>query len=598
MMKKVFMFAVSAMMLAACTSNEEVVNPSSDEVRFYSTMTRATDTRFQNGDMISISAMLPSAGNVLKESGNYADNIHYVYRSGVFEFVPEPGKQAIKLPADGTGLAYYAVYPSQDQLKTQGTFAVQKDQRDTIARTKSDFCTVLKPVSTDRDVVLDFWHRLSRICVNIINVPAGQAVTMTLKNMNYEAAFDLNANSYAATGTNKSDIQMGDMGTTRDFEAILPPQAFNLATDIIITIGNKSYNVTTDPTSDTFLSGWEYRYNLRYVSGEPDRIEPDLGPDPIVVRFGGDIYPWNTALNPLDGIIEVDDPDDGDDTFPTPTADYVLYEVTYNHQYLPGGSNIFTIDTDKTFKRFYIGIKGLSGCLVCSPEPVVRNGRNIYTITVVYGPNFNPDMIMLISGEEENGYITLPFEASFIPVPIIEGAINVNLTFSNAKDVDLHLYMPDGEHIFYSHRGGTVQLENGKTVQYGLDKDSNAGCNIDNLNNENIVIPAELVQSGTYRVVVNMFSNCNPNTATSWNVVAWYNEEKITPRSGRNPASGVYPVGASNGDMTTVMEFTINAPALNAPSRVKAGSFVPTPLSDMDIMKFEEEKFYKEFNQK
>ena len=592
MMKKVFMFAVSAMILAACTSNEEVVNPSSEEVRFYSAMTRATETLFEEGDKISISAMLPSAGNVLKESGNYADNIHYVYRSGVFEFVPEPGKQAIKLPADGTGLAYYAVYPSQDQLKTQGTFAVQKDQTTPENRTKSDFCTVLKPVSTDRDVVLDFWHRMSRICVNIINVPAGQAVTMTLKNMYYEAAFDLNANSYAATGTNKSDIQMGDMGTTRDFEAILPPQAFNLATDIIITIGNQSYNVTTDPTSDTFLSGMQYNISLEYDDGIRKRG------DIVPVRFGGDIYPWNTALNPLDGIIEVEDPK-GEDTFPTPTADYVLYEVTYNHQYLPGGSNIFTIDTDKTFKRFYIGIKGLSGCLVCSPEPVVRNGRNVYTITVVYGPNFDPSMIMLISGEEENGYITLPFEAPVKEeIPGIRGDLNVNLTFSNAKDVDLHLYMPDGEHIFYGHRGGTVQLENGETVQYGLDHDSNAGCNIDNLNNENIVIPAELIQSGTYRVVVNMYSNCNPNTSTNWNIVTWYKGEKITPRSGRNPASGVYPIGASDGDMTTVMEFTINAPASNAPARVKAGSFVPTPLSDMDIMKFEEEKFRMEYNQK
>ena len=591
-----FMFAVCAMALTACTTKEEVVPSGSEEVNFYSAVTRASDTQFANGDVISISAVHPSAGTELKASGNYADNVHYAYRGDKFVFVREYGKEEIKLPADGEGLAYYAVYPKQDVLKTEGTFTVKTDQRTRENITASDFCTVYKPASTARVVTLDFWHRMSRICVNIVNVPADKQVTMRLENMLYEAAFNLNTNTYAAAGTNRSNIEMGKIGQSdRDFEAILPPQVFNLATDLIVTIGEKPYNVTTNRSADTFRSGWEWRYYLRYIPGT-DKIEPI--DDPVPVIFGGDIYPWNTSLNPWEDIVTIEE-SEYDEPFPSPTADYVLYEVTYNDRYIPLGSNIFTIDTDKTFRRFYIGIEGLSGCLVCSPVPTTRNGRNIYTITVVYGPGFDPDMVMLISGEEENGYITLPFRARVIPVPdpIIEGDLNVNLTFGNAKDIDLHLYMPDGEHIYYSHRGGSVQLEDGRTVQYGLDKDSNAGCNIDNLNNENIVIPKELIQSGTYRVVVNMFSNCDTNVATSWNVVTWYNDERIIPTTGRNPASGVYPIGAGNGDMTVAMEFTINAPASNAPARVKPGSFVPTPLSDMDKMKMEEEEFRLKYGQ-
>ena len=39
----------------------------------------------------------------------------------------------------------------------------------------------------------------------------------------------------------------------------------------------------------------------------------------------------------------------------------------------------------------------------------------------------------------------------------------------------------NGEHIFCGARGGTVETVDGKSVSYGLDKDSNAGCSIDNL---------------------------------------------------------------------------------------------------------------------
>lgn len=314
-MKKVFMFAVSAMMLAACTSNEEVVNPSSEEVRFYSTMTRATDTRFEEGDKISISAVHSSAGTELKVSGNYADNVKYVYRGGLF--VAETPSEAIKLPGDGSELAYYAVYPQQYSLAIDGTFKVQTDQRTHASITASDFCTVNKLVSNEKDVVLDFWHRLSRICVNIKGVPAGQTVTMQLRNVYFESKFDLNDNSkYEGTGT-KSNIQMGDMGTTIDFEAILPPQAFNIGTNIVITIGGKSYNVTTNRSADTFRSGKEYDYKLRYIEKPAPQIIEII--DPVEVKFGGDIYPWNSSIIPPDELATenpVVNPDDENTDLP------------------------------------------------------------------------------------------------------------------------------------------------------------------------------------------------------------------------------------------------------------------------------------------
>lgn len=289
-------------------------------------------------------------------------------------------------------------------------------------------------------------------------------------------------------------------------------------------------------------------------------------------------------------------------TLPAATTSTTINGLSINQRALQGGMNIITVVTDKTYKRFFVGVKGVPGYWIYTPETGNTTTRaassNTYTIPVMYSPELDTNVTMLISGEDENGDITEPYEAEISFVDSESGELNINLTFSNAKDVDLHLFMPNGEHIFYGARGGSVQTTDGRTVSYGLDHDSNAGCSIDNLNNENIYIPAELIQSGTYRVVVDMYDNCNPSSATSWSIVTRYKGELISTTTGANPASGVYPAGAGNGDMSTAMTFTINEGSSTrsaAASRIKANTFVPVPLSDMDEMKLEEAEYRLKF---
>lgn len=289
-------------------------------------------------------------------------------------------------------------------------------------------------------------------------------------------------------------------------------------------------------------------------------------------------------------------------TFPAATSNTTISGLSVNQRALQGGMNIITVVTDKTYTKFFVGVKDVPGYLIYTPEtgnPTTGAATsNTYTIPVMYSPELDTNVTMLISGEDENGDVTEPYEAEISFVDSKSGELNINLTFSNAKDVDLHLFMPNGEHIFYGARGGSVQMTDGSTVSYGLDHDSNASCLIDNLNNENIYIPAELIQPGTYRVVVDMFSNCNPNSSTSWSIVTRYKGELIPTTTGANPASGVYPVGAGNGDMTTAMTFTISESSTTRAAiaeRIKANTFVPTPLSDMDEMKLEEANYRLQF---
>ncbi len=244
--------------------------------------------------------------------------------------------------------------------------------------------------------------------------------------------------------------------------------------------------------------------------------------------------------------------------FPSATIDRQIEGLSLNSQALTGGLNFITIVTDEEYDGFYIGAEGVDGYFSYIPADEVRHGYNSYSIPVLYSTKYDSDITMLISGKKKTGDITKPNRERVQYMESQSGALNINLTFSNAKDIDLHLYMPDGTHIYHGNRSKTATTADGNTVTFGLDHDSNAGCDIDNLNNENIYIPEEVVQNGTYRVVVNLYRNCDPVTATSWAVVTRYKGDVIPVRTGHNPATGVYPVGAYSGDMTEVMIFTID----------------------------------------
>ena len=80
------------------------------------------------------------------------------------------------------------------------------------------------------------------------------------------------------------------------------------------------------------------------------------------------------------------------------------------------------------------------------------------------------------------------------------GDVQVSVSWSGASDVDLHVFDPSGEEVYYSN----LTAASGGT----LDLDSNPACNIDNINNENIVWPVGQAPHGTYRVVVHYYDDC------------------------------------------------------------------------------------------
>lgn len=93
---------------------------------------------------------------------------------------------------------------------------------------------------------------------------------------------------------------------------------------------------------------------------------------------------------------------------------------------------------------------------------------------------------------------------AFSVVEVGTGDLQINLSWDTDADVDLHVVEPSGETIYWANR-------NSRTGGL-LDLDSNAGCRIDGVRNENITW-ARGAPRGSFTVFVNYFSSCGvPNT--------------------------------------------------------------------------------------
>ncbi|MBQ3631862.1 MAG: hypothetical protein II949_11570 [Prevotella sp.] len=253
--------------------------------------------------------------------------------------------------------------------------------------------------------------------------------------------------------------------------------------------------------------------------------------------------------------------------------------IYYNERVLAGGMNYVTIGTTVEFTEFFIGIKGFKGYWRWKGSYSYRSGDYYYYIILMrFSIYFKEGFTLIFGGLDYHDTPFVPYEKPVRYEESKKGDLNINLTFNNAKDIDLHLYTPSNKHIYYAQRRWTSS----SGTEFGLDHDSNRGCHIDNLNNENIWIPSDCVEDGEYRVVVDMYSNCDQSVATSWSLVAWYKNDIIHPTSGANPTAGIYPIGAGNNDMTTVMTFKVNT---STRASSKTVTLAPLPPTQEDVMK-------------
>ena len=289
------------------------------------------------------------------------------------------------------------------------------------------------------------------------------------------------------------------------------------------------------------------------------------------------------------------------DEMPSTSSD-VNIEVTMNKKVIPGGTSIVNVDSPVTVEKVYVGVEDEYGYYEWVPSSTNYEFVILVNQDIVLGEE-EEDFVILIAILDENGKVSEVIEKSVELIEVGTGQLQISLSFDNAKDVDLHVIEPEqvdeegnelsfyDRHIYYGHRTSS----NGGH----LDLDSNPGCRLDYVNNENITYDIEdgaYVAPGLYRVYVDLYSNCSPRESpTNWVVSVFYEGALIAAQEGSNPASGTFAADAestSNNIYESNLENLTPAVTFVIPDRgqVRTKTFAPTMPTEMDLEKMSMEK--------
>lgn len=214
--------------------------------------------------------------------------------------------------------------------------------------------------------------------------------------------------------------------------------------------------------------------------------------------------------------------------------------VSMNQNAIAGGASYATVTSGVAASKILVGMKDQAGYYELTTSSSNRDYTYSFVITIDQSINLNEgeSIGVQVAIVDENGDISQIWETSVGLIEAGTGELQVSLTFDNDKDVDLHLIEPEytdeygdavsfyNRHIYYGHRWSTAGGE--------LDLDSNAGCYIDGVNNENITYndSTAVVVAGTYKVYVDLWENCDPTIATNYVVTVFYGGNLIASRSG------------------------------------------------------------------
>lgn len=254
---------------------------------------------------------------------------------------------------------------------------------------------------------------------------------------------------------------------------------------------------------------------------------------------------------------DVPEADFRNEELPTSNSELLTIEaVQGNSIILAGGSNSLAITATGEPTKLIVGVEGVKGFYHAPYGDLGGRGVSIEelvaSINLLIGQDATSSFTIAIAVGDEQGNLS---DYYYLPVNLMEagtGLLQISCSWNQPNDVDLHLIEPDGDHIYF----GNSNSDNGGQ----LDVDSNAACNLDNINNENIYYEdnsSVTIEEGEYEVLVDLWSNCNVEGNTEYIVTAYYDGVLIATTEGSNPNNGSFvPTDDANAS-TSVMKFTI-----------------------------------------
>lgn len=271
--KSIFTIALSALALSCQEASvEQPIIVPSEGISFSSSIgTKATDTEFESGDEIGVTAFSDVALTQV-----YADNVAYqLGAAGLFQASGE----AISYPSDGSSLIFRAIYPLQgESYSDEFTFSVEADQSDYDNYTLSDLMTATTEATVEEVPELIFSHRLSRVVVQVTSDAILDGAVVKFLNVLTDASVNLSEDTYEGVGET-GEVTLYDNGDY-SYKAILAPQSFKEGIEFV-SVEYQGVTYTTALEGDALIqSGKQYFFGL------------ELDVDSGALTFTTDINPW------------------------------------------------------------------------------------------------------------------------------------------------------------------------------------------------------------------------------------------------------------------------------------------------------------------
>ena len=255
-----------------------------------------------------------------------------------------------------------------------------------------------------------------------------------------------------------------------------------------------------------------------------------------------------------------------EESFPQSTSEVEII-AAMNPAAIPGSANLVEVTSPVAAEKILVGVGGSNGYYEVQPHQVGSDKEIIYDFVMINSQLLSDnEFTVVVAVLDENGEVTQTFETTMHLVVVGTGRLQVALAFDTDKDLDLHLIEPNGERIFY----GNSMSDNGGE----LDLDSNAACDIDGVNHENIYYGDNaVVEPGEYTVYVDMWRNCDESVPTNFVLSVFYEGELIQTVEGVNPIAGYFPADEPSNsgyinNIQPVCHFIIpdNGPAKSEPA--------------------------------
>ncbi|MDR2765752.1 MAG: hypothetical protein LBB90_12065 [Tannerella sp.] len=230
--------------------------------------------------------------------------------------------------------------------------------------------------------------------------------------------------------------------------------------------------------------------------------------------------------------------------------------LAMNKSAITGGSTMLQFTSSQRLATVHIGVNGVNGyyrCDVSRTEPVRNGSRYDYQIVLLLSQRLSVDFNVFLTALAVDGTLSTVVNSTNINViEVGTGKLQVSLSWDRQDDVDLMLIDPNGNQVYYARpftfdgavdeavweeyyekfadTGATKETRKrfftskGIRVIGELDLDSNAACEIDGVNNENITYE-EVVVPGTYLVAVNLWQKCTDTgvKGSTFSVTAYHN---------------------------------------------------------------------------